>query len=281
MKNQNNKSENYIDRFQKNRERQKIMYESYDFRNKNPQISKNKINKNSFKKTFLKNEIKSIIEKEEVNIRKSNKKELPIKQKLNIPNFIFDKITSVNTKYSKKDILNFEKNEKEICNNLLKGIEQLKNGKFIINSNILNKKESKEKQSITTKETETINYSDKKNMRKISLIKKNSKEKKQNKLINLSNSKRIIKIVFPKSPNESKTSFSKKNSPMKLKYNNNIITNIDTNKQFNIFNKNNSKNNCIENNISWNISSINSMENEKNKNSNCLSFQKSLLDFLK
>jgi hypothetical protein len=177
--------------------------------------------------------------------------------------------------------LNFEKNEKEICNNLLKGIEQLKNGKFIINSNILNKKDSKEKQSITTKETETINYSDKKNMSQISLIKKNSKEKKQNKLINLSNSKRIIKIVFPKSPNESKTSFSKKNSPMKLKYNNNIITNIDTNKQFNIFNKNNSKNNCIENNISWNISSINSMENEKNKNSNCLSFQKSLLDFLK
>ena len=218
MKNQNNKSENYIDRFQKNRERQKIMYESYDFRNKNPQISKNKINKNSFKKTFLKNQIKSIIEKEEVNIRKSNKKELPIKQKLNIPNFIFDKITSLNNKYSKKDILNFEKNEKEICNNLLKGIEQLKNGKFIINSNILNKKDSKEKQSITTKETETINYSDKKNMSQISLIKKNSKEKKQNKLINLSNSKRIIKIVFPKSPNESKKSFSKKNSPMKLKY---------------------------------------------------------------
>lgn len=281
MKNQNNKSENYIDRFQKNRERQKIMYESYDFRNKNPQISKNKINKNSFKKTFLKNQIKSIIEKEEVNIRKSNKKELPIKQKLNIPNFIFDKITSLNNKYSKKDILNFEKNEKEICNNLLKGIEQLKNGKFIINSNILNKKDSKEKQSITTKETETINYSDKKNMSQISLIKKNSKEKKQNKLINLSNSKRIIKIVFPKSPNESKKSFSKKNSPMKLKYNDNIINNIDTNKQFHIFNKNNSKNTCIENNISWNISSINSMENEKNKNSNCLSFQKSLLDFLK
>ena len=91
MKNQNNKSENYIYRFQKNRERQKIMYESYDFRNKNPQFSKNKINKNSFKKTFLKNEIKSIIEKEEINIRKSNKKELPIKQKINIPNFIFDK----------------------------------------------------------------------------------------------------------------------------------------------------------------------------------------------
>ena len=75
--------------------------------------------------------------------------------------------------------MNFEKNEKEICNNLLKGIEQLKNGKFIINSNILNKKDSKEKQSITTKETETINYSDKKNISQISLIKKNSKEKKQ------------------------------------------------------------------------------------------------------
>ncbi len=281
MKNQNNKSENYIDRFQKNRERQKIMYESYDFRNKNPQFSKNKINKNSFKKTFLKNQIKSIIEKEEVNIRKGNKKELPIKQKLNIPNFIFDKITSLNNKYSKKDILNFEKNEKEICNNLLKGIEQLKNGKFIINSNILNKKDSKEKQSITTKETETINYSDKKNISQISLIKKNSKEKKQNKLINLSNNKRIVKIVFPKSPNESKKSFSKKKSPMKLKYNDNIITNTDTNKQNHIFNKNNSKNNCIENNISWNISSINSMEIEKNKNSNCLSFHKSLLDFLK
>ena len=79
--------------------------------------------------------------------------------------FSFEKIFCSNNRITKDDIINFEKNEENIFLNLLKGIEQLNNGKFRINASQILKKEkySKEKQSVTTKESETINNSDKNN----------------------------------------------------------------------------------------------------------------------
>ena len=291
----NNNQRNIIDRFERNRQRQKILYESYDSKLKYPNFSLDNKKKVNFETFNGKNNNK--IEKEITsNIRLSKTKSLNKANNVFIkfqPDFSFEKIFCSNNQIKKDDIINFEKNEEKICLNLLKGIEQLNNGKFIINASQILKKEkySKEKQSVTTKESETINNSDKnnntskslntnrtlskRNLKDKNLIKKESKE--------LRKEKKIIKIVLPLS-NTSRKNSGKKDSPIKIKYQNKFNFNdLDFDKP-NLFTSERNNKIKIQMNDSslLDISSIKSNGGSIYKNSKInISIQKSILDFIK
>ena len=205
----NNYQRNIIDRFERNRQRQKLIYESYDSKLKNSNFSLDNKTKGNLERNKGNNNNK--MEKEKLsNIRLSKTKSLNKTNNL-LPkfqqDFSFEKIFCSNNRITKDDIINFEKNEENIFLNLLKGIEQLNNGKFRINASQILKKEkySKEKQSITTKESETINNSDKNNNTSKSLNTKTTFSKrnlKDKELLNkvskeLRKEKKIIKIVLP------------------------------------------------------------------------------------
>ena len=293
MKNINQR--NIIDRFERNRQRHKIMYESYDSKLKHSNFSLENKKKENFGVLIGKKNNK--IEKEKSsNIRLSKTKSLNKANNILLkfqPDFSFEKIFCSNNRITKDDIINFEKNEEKICLNLLKGIEEFNNGKFRINASYILKKEkfSKEKQSVTTKESETINNSDKnnntsksintkrtsskRNLNDKDLIRKVSKE--------LRKDKKIIKIVLPNN-NSSRKNSVKKDSPIKIKYQNKFdCNNCDFDKP-NLFTseRNNKIKIQIDNSSLLDISSIKSNGGSMYKNSKInISIQKSILDFIK
>ncbi len=291
----NNNQRNIIDRFERNRQRQKILYESYDSKLKYPNFSLDNKKKVNFETFNGKNNNK--IEKEITsNIRLSKTKSLNKANNVFIkfqPDFSFEKIFCSNNQIKKDDIINFEKNEEKICLNLLKGIEQLNNGKFIINASQILKKEkySKEKQSVTTKESETINNSDKNNNTSKSLNTKTTFSKrnlKDKELLNkvskeLRKEKKIIKIVLPLA-NTSRKNSGKKDSPIKIKYQKQFdCDNCDFDKPNLFTSERNNKNKIqIDDSSLLDISSIKSNGGSIYKNSKInISIQKSILDFIK
>ena len=291
----NNNQRNIIDRFERNRQRQKILYESYDSKLKYPNFSLDNKKKVNFETFNGKNNNK--IEKEITsNIRLSKTKSLNKANNILLkfqPDFSFEKIFCSNNRITKDDIINFEKNEEKICLNLLKGIEEFNNGKFRINASYILKKEkfSKEKQSVTTKESETINNSDKNNNTSKSLntnrtlSKRNLKDKNLIKKVSkeLRKEKKIIKIVFPQ-VNNSKKNIIKKDSPIKIKYQNKFNFNdLDFDKP-NLFTSERNNKIKIQMNDSslLDISSIKSNGDSTHRNSKInISIQKSILDFIK
>ena len=291
----NNYQRNIIDRFERNRQRQKLIYESYDSKLKNSNFSLDNKTKGNLERNKGNNNNK--MEKEKLsNVRLSKTKSLNKTNNL-LPkfqqDFSFEKIFCSNNRITKDDIINFEKNEENIFLNLLKGIEQLNNGKFRINASQILKKEkySKEKQSITTKESETINNSDKNNNTSKSLntnrtlSKRNLKDKNLIKKVSkeLRKEKKIIKIVFPQ-VNNSKKNIIKKDSPIKIKYQNKFDFNdLDFDKP-NLFTSERNNKIKIQMNDSslLDISSIKSNGDSTHRNSKInISIQKSILDFIK
>ena len=291
----NNYQRNIIDRFERNRQRQKLIYESYDSKLKNSNFSLDNKTKGNLERNKGNNNNK--MEKEKLsNIRLSKTKSLNKANNVFVkfqPDFSFEKIFCSNNQIKKDDIINFEKNEEKICLNLLKGIEQLNNGKFIINASQILKKEkySKEKQSVTTKESETINNSDKNNNTSKSLNTKRTLSKrnlKDKELLNkvskeLRKEKKIIKIVLPYG-NTSRKNSGKKDSPIKIKYQNKFdCDNCDFDKP-NLFisERTNKNKNQIDDSSLLDISSIKSNGGSIYKNSKInISIQKSILDFIK
>ena len=281
----------FNDRFEKKRQKQKLIYQNYDFKNKKI-LSKDNIEKKKELKPNIVKNTKTIYEKQHNN-NIINKQNIVINNNVikKIPDLYFNTINSSNFKITKDDILKFEKNEEQIFNNLLKGIEELKNGNYIINANyILHKKYSKDKQSIITKESDTMYNSDKNNNTTKSirtnktLSKRNSKEnnsKKEQREISNNKGKRKIKIVFPINQNDSKTNNFNKLIPNRLKYKKEINENIEELNFFPSHYINNKKE--LEDISLWDISSIKSNQNSyiTNNSKNNISMQNSLYDFIK
>ncbi len=281
----------YNDRIEKNKQKQKLIYQSYDIKNKKLVSKGNLEKKKGLKPNIVKN-MKNNYEKQD-NYNTINKQNIVTKHNniKKIPDIYFNTINPSNFKISKDDLLKFEKNEEQIFNNLLKGIEELNNGKYIINANyILHKKYSKDKQSIITKESETMYNSDKNNNTSKTfgtnktLSKRNSKEKnsktKQREISNV-NGKKIIKIVFPINHNDSKINNFNKEIPIRLKYKKEINNNFEELNFFPSHYINNKKE--LEDISLWEISSIKSNPNSyRTKNSKYNnSMQNSLYDFIK
>ena len=281
----------YNDRIEKNKQKQKLIYQSYDIKNKKLVSKGNLEKKKGLKPNIVKN-MKNNYEKQD-NYNTINKQNIVTKHNnlKKIPDIYFNTINPSNFKISKDDLLKFEKNEEQIFNNLLKGIEELNNGKYIINANyILHKKYSKDKQSIITKESETMYNSDKNNNTSKTfgtnktLSKRNSKEKnsktKQREISNV-NGKKIIKIVFPINHNDSKINNFNKEIPIRLKYKKEINNNFEELNFFPSHYINNKKE--LEDISLWDISSIKSNQNSyiTNNSKNNISMQNSLYDFIK
>ena len=278
------------DRIAKNKLKQKLIYESYDIKNKQL-LSKENLQKIKRITPKLVNNMKNIHDKKDnhnnINIQNIVTKQNVLKK---IPEVYFNKINSLNFKITQEDVLKFEKNEEHIYNNLLKGIEQLNNGHYIINSNyVLQKKYLKEKQSIMTKEGETMYNSDKNiNISKSlgtnkTLSKRNSKEKsskKKQKEINNVNGKRVIKILFPINPNDSKINYFNKELSIRLKNKKELKQNNEESNFFPSYYTNNKKE--IEDISLWDISSIKSNPNSYRTNNSKynINIQNSLYDFI-
>ena len=220
----------FLDRIEKNRKRQKNMYDNYTLKSNTLHFSVNKMKDRNKNNQTLKNKSNTNlkIKNQDLFNKSLNTKTLTLNKNNNLvtiyPNIIFEKVTSSHNKLTKEDIKNFEKNEQIILNSLFKGIEQLNNKEFIINVSQVfhNQKYKKGKQSITTKESETENNN---NISKSSNTyrtnsKKNSKEKSFQKNLNEINTtkgKKIIKIEFPKNDYFQNNNLTK-NSPIRLKY---------------------------------------------------------------
>ena len=289
----NSITNNYYDRIEKNRQRQKNMYESYDFKLKKLKFSLSKVQSGKENIKILKNNSYQKVKNENQDSMNETLKTMTVKNNNNVKiysNIIFEKVTSLNNKLTKEEIIYFEKNKETIINNLLKGIEQLNNNQFIINSNqVLNNQNFiKEKQSVTTKESETENNIDKNNISKSTYktnSKKNSKEKSFKQNLN-DKRKKIIKIVFPKNDYCQNNSL-KKDSPIRLKYYKEMKFeqnyNVEKSK-INTFRNYNNKNikNLMQDSDLFDISSIKSNVNCNNSTSKySVSVQNSLMDFIK
>ena len=289
----------FLDRIEKNRKRQKNMYDNYTLKSNTLHFSVNKMKDRNKNNQTLKNKSNTNlkIKNQDLFNKSLNTKTLTLNKNNNLvtiyPNIIFEKVTSSHNKLTKKNIKNFEKNEQIILNSLFKGIEQLNNKEFIINVSQVfhNQKYKKGKQSITTKESETENNN---NISKSSNTyrtnsKKNSKEKSFQKNLNEINTtkgKKIIKIEFPKNDYFQNNNLTK-NSPIRLKYYKemNFNQNNDIEKpKINSFRNYHSKNikNIMQDSDLLDISSIKSNVNCNNSISkNNVSVQNSLMDFIK
>ena len=289
----------FLDRIEKNRKRQKNMYDNYTLKSNTLHFSVNKMKDRNKNNQTLKNKSNTNlkIKNQDLFNKSLNTKTLTLNKNNNLvtiyPNIIFEKVTSSHNKLTKEDIKNFEKNEQIILNSLFKGIEQLNNKEFIINVSQVfhNQKYKKGKQSITTKESETENNN---NISKSSNTyrtnsKKNSKEKSFQKNLNEINTtkgKKIIKIEFPKNDYFQNNNLTK-NSPIRLKYYKemNFNQNNDIEKpKINSFRNYHSKNikNMMQDSDLLDISSIKSNVNCNNSISkNNVSVQNSLMDFIK
>ena len=289
----------FLDRIEKNRKRQKNIYDNYTLKSNTLHFSVNKMKDRNKNNQTLKNKSNSNlkIKNQDLFNKSLNTKTLTLNKNNNLvtiyPNIIFEKVTSSHNKLTKEDIKNFEKNEQIILNSLFKGIEQLNNKEFIINVSQVfhNQKYKKGKQSITTKESETENNN---NISKSSNTyrtnsKKNSKEKSFQKNLNEINTtkgKKIIKIEFPKNDYFQNNNLTK-NSPIRLKYykemkfnQNNDIEKPKINSFRNYHNKN--IKNIMQDSDLLDISSIKSNVNCNNSISkNNFSVQNSLMDFIK
>ncbi len=292
----------FFDRIEKNRKRQKNMYDNYSLKSKALHFSVNKMQDNNKNNQTLKNKSNSNlkIKNQDLFNKTLNTKTLTLNKNNNLvtiyPNIIFEKVTSSHNKLTKEDIKNFEKNEQIILNSLFKGIEQLNNKEFVINVSQVfhSQKYKKGKQSITTKESETENNSDKNNISKScntyrTNSKKNSKEKSIHKNLNEINTtkgNKIIKIEFPKNDYFQNKNLTK-NSPIRLKYYKEMKfnQNKDIEKpKINSFRNYHSKNikNIMQYSDLFDISSIKSNGNGNNSISkNNVSVQNSLMDFIK
>ena len=289
----------FLDRIEKNRKRQKNMYDNYTLKSNTLHFSVNKMKDRNKNNQTLKNKSNTNlkIKNQDLFNKSLNTKTLTLNKNNNLvtiyPNIIFEKVTSSHNKLTKEDIKNFEKNEQIILNSLIKGIEQLNNKEFIINVSQVfhNQKYKKGKQSITTKESETENNN---NISKSSNTyrtnsKKNSKEKSFQKNLNEINTtkgKKIIKIEFPKNDYFQNNNLTK-NSPIRLKYYKemNFHQNNDIEKpKINSFRNYHSKNikNMMQDSDLLDISSIKSNVNCNNSISkNNVSVQNSLMNFIK
>ena len=289
----------FLDRIEKNRKRQKNMYDNYTLKSNTLHFSVNKMKDRNKNNQTLKNKSNTNlkIKNQDLFNKSLNTKTLTLNKNNNLvtiyPNIIFEKVTSSHNKLTKKNIKNFEKNEQIILNSLFKGIEQLNNKEFIINVSQVfhNQKYKKGKQSITTKESETENNN---NISKSSNTyrtnsKKNSKEKSFQKNLNEINTtkgKKIIKIEFPKNDYFQNNNLTK-NSPIRLKYYKemNFNQNNDIEKpKINSFRNYHSKNikNMMQDSDLFDVSSIKSNVNCNNSISkNNVSVQNSLMDFIK
>jgi hypothetical protein len=289
----------FLDRIEKNRKRQKNMYDNYTLKSNTLHFSVNKMKDRNKNNQTLKNKSNTNlkIKNQDLFNKSLNTKTLTLNKNNNLvtiyPNIIFEKVTSSHNKLTKEDIKNFEKNEQIILNSLFKGIEQLNNKEFIINVSQVfhNQKYKKGKQSITTKESETENNN---NISKSSNTyrtnsKKNSKEKSFQKNLNEINTtkgKKIIKIEFPKNDYFQNNNLTK-NSPIRLKYYKemNFNQNNDIEKpKINSFRNYHSKNikNMMQDSDLLDISSIKSNVNCNNSISkNNVSVQNSLMNFIK
>ena len=289
----------FLDRIEKNRKRQKNMYDNYTLKSNTLHFSVNKMKDRNKNNQTLKNKSNTNlkIKNQDLFNKSLNTKTLTLNKNNNLvtiyPNIIFEKVTSSHNKLTKEDIKNFEKNEQIILNSLFKGIEQLNNKEFIINVSqvFLNQKYKKGKQSITTKESETENNN---NVSKSSNTyrtnsKKNSKEKSFQKNLNEINTtkgKKIIKIEFPKNDYFQNNNLTK-NSPIRLKYYKEMKFNQNNDiekPKINSFRNYHSKNikNIMQDSDLLDISSIKSNVNCNNSISkNNVSVQNSLMDFIK
>ena len=289
----------FLDRIEKNRKRQKNMYDNYTLKSNTLHFSVNKMKDRNKNNQTLKNKSNTNlkIKNQDLFNKSLNTKTLTLNKNNNLvtiyPNIIFEKVTSSHNKLTKEDIKNFEKNEQIILNSLFKGIEQLNNKEFIINVSQVfhNQKYKKGKQSITTKESETENNN---NISKSSNTyrtnsKKNSKEKSFQKNLNEINTtkgKKIIKIEFPKNDYFQNNNLTK-NSPIRLKYYKemNFNQNNDIEKpKINSFRNYHSKNikNMMQDSDLFDVSSIKSNVNCNNSISkNNVSVQNSLMNFIK
>ena len=289
----------FLDRIEKNRKRQKNMYDNYTLKSNTLHFSVNKMKDRNKNNQTLKNKSNSNlkIKNQDLFNKSLNTKTLTLNKNNNLvtiyPNIIFEKVTSSHNKLTKEDIKNFEKNEQIILNSLFKGIEQLNNKEFIINVSQVfhNQKYKKGKQSITTKESETENNN---NISKSSNTyrtnsKKNSKEKSFQKNLNEINTtkgKKIIKIEFPKNDYFQNNNLTK-NSPIRLKYYKEMKFNQNNDiekPKINSFRNYHSKNikNMMQDSDLLDISSIKSNVNCNNSISkNNVSVQNSLMDFIK
>lgn len=289
----------FLDRIEKNRKRQKNMYDNYTLKSNTLHFSVNKMKDRNKNNQTLKNKSNSNlkIKNQDLFNKSLNTKTLTLNKNNNLvtiyPNIIFEKVTSSHNKLTKEDIKNFEKNEQIILNSLFKGIEQLNNKEFIINVSQVfhNQKYKKGKQSITTKESETENNN---NISKSSNTyrtnsKKNSKEKSFQKNLNEINTtkgKKIIKIEFPKNDYFQNNNLTK-NSPIRLKYYKEMKFNQNNDiekPKINSFRNYHSKNikNIMQDSDLLDISSIKSNVNCNNSISkNNVSVQNSLMDFIK
>ena len=289
----------FLDRIEKNRKRQKNMYDNYTLKSNTLHFSVNKMKDRNKNNQTLKNKSNTNlkIKNQDLFNKSLNTKTLTLNKNNNLvtiyPNIIFEKVTSSHNKLTKEDIKNFEKNEQIILNSLFKGIEQLNNKEFIINVSQVfhNQKYKKGKQSITTKESETENNN---NISKSSNTyrtnsKKNSKEKSFQKNLNEINTtkgKKIIKIEFPKNDYFQNNNLTK-NSPIRLKYYKEMKFNQNNDiekPKINSFRNYHSKNikNMMQDSDLLDISSIKSNVNCNNSISkNNVSVQNSLMDFIK
>ena len=289
----------FLDRIEKNRKRQKNMYDNYTLKSNTLHFSVNKMKDRNKNNQTLKNKSNTNlkIKNQDLFNKSLNTKTLTLNKNNNLvtiyPNIIFEKVTSSHNKLTKEDIKNFEKNEQIILNSLFKGIEQLNNKEFIINVSQVfhNQKYKKGKQSITTKESETENNN---NISKSSNTyrtnsKKNSKEKSFQKNLNEINTtkgKKIIKIEFPKNDYFQNNNLTK-NSPIRLKYYKEMKFNQNNDikkPKINSFRNYHSKNikNIMQDSDLLDISSIKSNVNCNNSISkNNVSVQNSLMDFIK
>ena len=289
----------FLDRIEKNRKRQKNMYDNYTLKSNTLHFSVNKMKDRNKNNQTLKNKSNTNlkIKNQDLFNKSLNTKTLTLNKNNNLvtiyPNIIFEKVTSSHNKLTKEDIKNFEKNEQIILNSLFKGIEQLNNKEFIINVSQVfhNQKYKKGKQSITTKESETENNN---NVSKSSNTyrtnsKKNSKEKSFQKNLNEINTtkgKKIIKIEFPKNDYFQNNNLTK-NSPIRLKYYKEMKFNQNNDiekPKINSFRNYHSKNikNIMQDSDLLDISSIKSNVNCNNSISkNNVSVQNSLMDFIK
>lgn len=289
----------FLDRIEKNRKRQKNMYDNYTLKSNTLHFSVNKMKDRNKNNQTLKNKSNTNlkIKNQDLFNKSLNTKTLTLNKNNNLvtiyPNIIFEKVTSSHNKLTKEDIKNFEKNEQIILNSLFKGIEQLNNKEFIINVSQVfhNQKYKKGKQSITTKESETENNN---NISKSSNTyrtnsKKNSKEKSFQKNLNEINTtkgKKIIKIEFPKNDYFQNNNLTK-NSPIRLKYYKEMKFNQNNDiekPKINSFRNYHSKNikNIMQDSDLLDISSIKSNVNCNNSTSKySVSVQNSLMDFIK
>ena len=289
----------FLDRIEKNRKRQKNMYDNYTLKSNTLHFSVNKMKDRNKNNQTLKNKSNTNlkIKNQDLFNKSLNTKTLTLNKNNNLvtiyPNIIFEKVTSSHNKLTKEDIKNFEKNEQIILNSLFKGIEQLNNKEFIINVSQVfhNQKYKKGKQSITTKESETENNN---NISKSSNTyrtnsKKNSKEKSFQKNLNEINTtkgKKIIKIEFPKNDYFQNNNLTK-NSPIRLKYYKEMKFNQNNDiekPKINSFRNYHSKNikNIMQDSDLLDISSIKSNVNCNNSTSKySVSVQNSLMDLIK